>query len=249
LRLMRVRYVTIAFSGKPLPQHKILETALLFSQAFPMTVLARQFWKISAISFISLSLIYIYVPILRKPLTNEDNLLEMASALMYLAATVLTIKFLAKRGAAAGSRMDWLIPLLPMIGFAEEVSLGRLFFSEIPLVDGVKIDAAHDFLRVFLAMLQSGEHHVLIVSILSIATVATIVCMFLFKDQIAHLLKYEPMQFCLIWFGLIAFASVVDLDLVSHFYLTFLEEYLETLAALSLVFAYHSLKRSSTEKT
>lgn len=210
-----------------------------------MTEHARQFWKISAISFVLLSLVYIYIPILRKPLTNEDNLLEMASALMYLAVSILTISFLIKRDPKSGSRIDWLIPILPIVGFAEEVSLGRLFFSEIPLVEGVKIDAAHDFLRVFLYLIQTGGHQDLFLSISAIAILVAVIGMFLFKDQIARLLNYEPFKFCLIWVALIGFASVVDLDLLSHFYLTFLEEYLETLAALCLVFAYRTLKDGS----
>jgi hypothetical protein len=210
-----------------------------------MTEHARQFWKIASISFVLLSLVYVYVPLLRKPLTNEDNLLEMATALMYLAVSVLAVKFLIKRAPSSGNRIDWLVPLLPIIGFAEEVSLGRLFFSETPLVEGVKIDAAHDFLRVFLTMIRSGDHRELLLSLSALAAISAIFTVIIFREQIANLLKYEPFRFCVVWVVLIGFASVVDLDLISHYYLTFLEEYLETLAALSSVFAYQSLKACS----
>ena len=207
-----------------------------------MTEHARQFWKISSISFVLLSLVYVYIPLLRKPLTNEDNLLEMATALMYLGVSVLAIKLLTKRTTASDYQLAWLIPLLALIGFAEEVSLGRLFFSEIPLVEGVKIDAVHDFLRVFLTMFESEEHRMQMLSLLALVSGVVVISLIVCKERISRSLKYSSVRFCVLWVVLIAFASIVDLDLVSHYYLTFLEEFLETTAALSLVFAYRSLR-------
>lgn len=207
-----------------------------------MTDHARQCWKLSSISFALLSAIYIFVPILRKPIINEDNLLEMASALMYLAVSILAVKFLLRRAQSSGRWIDWMIPSLAIFGFAEEVSVSRLFFSEAPRVEGVKVDAIHDYLRVLLNVIESGEQHVLAISIAIGVTLASLAAVFLLRRQCVILLEYEPFRFCILWFAFIGFASILDLQLISHFYMPFLEEFTETLAALSLVFAYRSLR-------
>ena len=54
--------------------------------------------------------------------------------------------------------------------------------------------------------------------------------------------KYPSLRFVLLCLGFLGVATILDLELVSHHYLVFIEEFLEMIAALALIFAYLSMR-------
>ena len=144
--------------------------------------------------------------------------------------------------------MYWSIPLLGLIGFLEETSFGHSFlYYDVPTIRGVKIDALHDFLRVFLVMLQSEDNGLLIAMVivgLSLFVVG-------FWSWLRHggnwltlkqLGAFPSLQFMGICIGFLFLSTVLDLEFLPHHFFVFLEEFMEATASLSLVFAYLSLK-------
>ena len=205
----------------------------------------RRFSSIAVKLFILLSTIYWLIPALRKPLVREDNLLEMITALLFLATAVLSVTYLLKRANGPRHWSDWCVPVLATLGFLEEVSFGRLFFDQLPIVQGVKIDALHDYLRVVVNLVNSGEYNGLIQTGAVGALVLVAGIVWLARQEIILLSRRLSIRFCTICLVLVAAASVLDLELVQHHYLHFLEEFTETLAAYALWLAYRSLAHTN----
>ncbi|MEM7469316.1 MAG: hypothetical protein AAF387_20865, partial [Pseudomonadota bacterium] len=129
-------------------------------------------------------------------------------------------------------------------GFMEEVSIGRLFFTELPIVEGVKIDAAHDFLRVIINLYQSGEHNYLFATVALCGVAGAIVAAVVGWRQLDLLATRLPVRFCIICLCFIAIASLLDLEFFTGYYFVFLEEFAELIAALALWFAYSAIKHN-----
>ena len=203
----------------------------------------RRFAALNVQLFALLASIYWLVPALRKPLVREDNLLEMATALLFLATIILGTRALLRLPLAQRTWSDWLVPGLALLGFLEEVSFGRLFFDKRPIVEGVKIDAIDDYLRVGLALWESGAYDGLIRSVaLSVAAIL-VAALWVCRRYLLSLAHRLPVQFCAVCMLFVAVASVLDLGLIEHHFLVFLEEYLEMLAAVALWFGYLGLRQ------
>ncbi|MGR8949984.1 MAG: hypothetical protein ACU84Q_18225 [Gammaproteobacteria bacterium] len=202
----------------------------------------QKFWLFCGTSFTVLSALYILIPSLRKPLVREDNLLEMATALIYLAVTVLATKFWLRSAKPARAWHCWIVPVLAGLGFFEEVSFPRLFFEEMPVVLGVKIDAIHDLLRVFIALVSEGNGVYIALTCGAVLLGLGLLMIFKFRKPLIDAVQHIPVRFSIICLGFVVLASILDLELVPHYFLTFMEEYLEFLAAVALLFAYRAMK-------
>ncbi len=207
-----------------------------------MTNSLRKFWSFCGTSFGLLAAIYLVIPALRKPLVREDNLLEMATALLYLAVTVLAIRHLLRMSATLKLPAFWLVPILSGLGFIEEVSFGRMFFNELPVVLGVKIDAIHDFLRVLVALGGQSEVFHLVLGAGALIVMFGALLILCFWQSLAVALRTQPIIFSMLCLAFVGCASILDLGVISHHFAVFLEEYLEFLAAVALLFAYRCLK-------
>lgn len=201
----------------------------------------RRFTVLATQLFFGLSAIYWLAPIFRKPLVREDNLMEMATALLFLLTAVLSISYIFRQHKPQRHWSEWLVPLLATLGFLEEVSFGRLFFEKLPVVEGVKIDAIHDYLRVMINLYQSGDHTQTFLGVALLVMVVSVAIVQLNYRNLLAFVARTPVRFCLICLSLVAVASALDLELFQHHYLVFLEEFLEMLAALALWFAYRNL--------
>lgn len=94
-------------------------------------------------SLLSITAAFTLQPALRHWLTTEDNLLENATALAFLAAA--TVGMWALNNSHWTPRIYWLVPACGLFGFLEELSYGhRLLGWEEPVVMGIPIDSAHD---------------------------------------------------------------------------------------------------------
>lgn len=211
------------------------------------TLLGR-FWKITALSFLFTSAVYIWVPWLRKPLVRENNILELVTALLFLAVCVLGVKYLVDCRAAYHEKVYWSIPVLGLIGFLEETSFGHSFlYYDVPVIQGVKIDAVHDFLKVFVQGFQADP---ISWSLIGWTTVMSVVGLYVIIRF--HLYDYRwyvrlfdshlPLKFVALCIGFLGLATVLDLELLTHHYWVFLEEFFEAAASLALLFSYLAMK-------
>ena len=201
----------------------------------------RRFSSLAIKLFLLLSAIYWLIPPLRKPLVREDNLLEMITALLFLATAIMSVAYIRRRPPPSRHWSEWCVPVLATLGFLEEVSFGRLFFDKLPVVHGVKIDALHDYLRVGLNIANSGQYDHYIQICLLATLLVSLGTFWIARREIAALSARSSLRFCAICLALVATASMLDLELVQHHYMLFLEEFLETLAAIALWLAYRTL--------
>ena len=205
----------------------------------------RRFSSLAIKLFLLLSAIYWLIPPLRKPLVREDNLLEMITALLFLATAIMSVAYIRRRPPPNRHWSEWCVPALATLGFLEEVSFGRLFFDKLPVVHGVKIDALHDYLRVGLNIANSGQYDHYIQICLLATLLVFIGTFWVARREIAALSARSSLRFCAICLVLVATASMLDLELIQHHYMLFLEEFLETLAAIALWLAYRTLPATS----
>ena len=201
----------------------------------------RRFGILATQLFLGLSALYWLLPLFRKPLVREDNLMEMATALLFLLTAVLGFSYLLRKQKANRHWSEWVVPGLATLGFLEEVSFGRLFFEKLPIVEGVKIDAIHDYLRVIINLYHSGDHSQTFLGIaLAVAVISLAIVQLYYRNLVSFIMRL-PVRFCMICLSLVAVASALDLELFQHHYLVFMEEFLEMLAALALWFGYRNL--------
>ncbi len=212
------------------------------------TQLFRKFWTITGISFLVMASVYIFVPWLRKPLVRENNILELLTAILFLTVIMLGTKILIEQRRLTPPWVYWGIPLFGLIAFLEETSFGHSFlYYEVPIIQGVKIDALHDFLKVFMVMLQSENNSTpVIVLVLGGSVCLGGLWLWFQRCEKGWSRKqweaYPPFRFLVWCIGFLLFSAMLDLEFLTHHFLVFIEEFMEATASLSLMFAYLSLK-------
>lgn len=209
----------------------------------------RQYAVIALSGVLSLSLLYLLVPWLRKPLVREDNLLELLSAGLFLVTVAAGIHLVRRLQDRYDKKVYLVIPLLGLIGFLEEMSFGeRLFHFEVPVMYGVRIDAVHDLINVLYAVAKTETAPVWLIFLgvgLGFFIVYVLIAYHLYDYRVlARILnRYPPLGFVGLCGGLLVVAVLIDLEAVPYHFLNFVEELFETMAALALVFACVALKR------
>ena len=215
---------------------------------YSTTTLAGRFWSITLLSFFLASSIYLWVPWLRKPLIRENNLLELLTAALFFLVVILGVKRLVKLKGTHNGKMYWIIPIVGLIGVLEETSFGHSFlYYEVPVINGVKIDALHDFLKVFVQGFQAGQ-----ISWPLIASATGLTLAFLYTVFRFHLYEYHwyvqlfsthpCLKFVVLCLGFLGFATLLDLEWGTHHYWIFVEEFFEAAGSLALLFSYLSMK-------
>ena len=210
--------------------------------------LFRKFWIVTAISFLVTASAYVWIPSIRIPLLRENSFLESLTALFFFLVVILGTKTLLEKRSKKYPMIFWIIPLLGLLGFLEETSFGHRFLDyNRPTIQGVKMDAVHDFLRVFIAMFKSGDNGLLIaITAAGLGLLAACLWLWLRKCGFRSILKQidasPALKFTGLCIGFLLLAGVLDLDVFTHHFSWFLEEFLETTAGLSLVFSCFSLR-------
>ena len=217
-----------------------------------MQHLRKQFFWISLGGFLLVLVLYGLFPFLRKPIVRENHVLEMLQVVLYLAAIGLSVRNLRNLPKGWIRNAYSTIPLVGVVGVLEEVSYGRaifpifdILFSGRVKIARVKIDSVHDFFEVFYVWWGSTVVWglVILVGIVILLVVGAIHLTLKHKRKSfvetvqETFYSFPPLgYFMLCGIGLV---SALILDLAKHdiSFLSLMEESLETIAALALVYA------------
>jgi len=199
--------------------------------------------------FLVFTTLYTFVPWLRKPLVREHNVLETFQIILYLSSVVWVFRNVAVIRQRQPKWLYRLILVLGVFAFLEEVSYGETIFlrftsvfSEAPTFYGVKIDAIHDFGQVFYVAFTTAFGwswtQVLGLSLGIVFIFLLILNRFYDIRGVRKIVsQYPPMEFIVICGVLLLCAAFFDLEVSPHHAYFFVEEFLETLAALALFFS------------
>ncbi len=198
--------------------------------------------------------VYFWVPNYMGYLLNEDSLIENLSAGLYLISFCMGLLFFLKSKMRRKALI--VVSAVSLLGFLDELSFGeRLFGLDMPLIYGVKIDAAHDFIylacKVMLKLATTYPTYMILFLLTGIITVT--VSLLKHRSKLAKIITSiyheEPFVFVLFFTILVFFSIVIDLDIVHNKVLVMVEELFEMNAALALLMCCFSLqkKRSSNE--
>ncbi|WP_162917441.1 hypothetical protein [Dongia deserti] len=185
------------------------------------------------------ALIALYAVGLRAPVFGEDRAVEVATALLFLAAFVVGA-FLRRPGPRDYRILLPVAAGLGILGFLDEISFGaRLFGWSMPeMTGGGEFDGAHD-LFILTYRLSSHVDPMLMVTIVGGASVIGLVFMILWCRELFGLARrivadrtYSAMA---LFIAAIAFSALLDLDIGVLDRLGPLEEIAELNAALALL--------------
>lgn len=190
----------------------------------------------------------------RSLLTEEDQLIENLSAVLFLGSGLLGLWLLLR---STGQRKIYLlVTALGLIGFLDELSFGeRIFGFSMPSVAGVKIDGVHDLVRLPLRPLRqlllasSSATAVAVLVILVIAAVLLITAVS-HRERLrvwaGSIMVHPPYLAWSIFATLIVVAILLDERIIRFRNLVFLEELLEMNAALALLLVSWCTSRAIT---
>jgi hypothetical protein len=195
----------------------------------------------------------VWLPRARPSLTREDHLLENVTAGVYLAGFLVGCVMLGlsvRRGRPAAAdgaprRRRWpamllgaAVPALALLAFLDEVSFGVYHADvDVPEINDVKIDAAHDGVDVVFRAL-SGYVGPRVVTVAAFLVAFLVMAAATRLRRLTALLARAPWaQFVVAAALLAGTAAVLDLRIPQPQPLAFAEELLEVNAALSLLFA------------
>ncbi|MGD1919849.1 MAG: hypothetical protein ACFCAD_13740 [Pleurocapsa sp.] len=208
----------------------------------------KAFLIIFIINMLIGSLFYLLFPDYRTYLIKEDSLIENLSAISYLSTFFLSSIFLFK--GTQHKKPLILIAFLGLLGCLDEISFGeRLFKLNMPRINGVKLDSAHDFVSIGhkeITKLANNDPNYLFL-LLGIGGIVLATVTFRYKKQLKQALSYvyyePPFILGFLFILLLCLALLIDLGLVDYYALRAIEELFEMNAALALFFCSFSLQK------
>jgi len=191
---------------------------------------------------ITLVILYVLAPGLRGPLFGEDRAVETATALLFLAAAIVSLALLIASRSPSYRATLVTASGFGLLGFLDEISFGaRLFGWSTPaMYGGGEFDGAHDL--VILAYRLSAEADPIIIGAIcgSIIVIALIGVLRWYPrfPRLTHRVFADPVYSLFSLFvGGVAIAALIDLDVGFLERLGPLEEIIEMNAALALLLA------------
>jgi len=218
----------------------------------------RWFWRVAVFGSALGAIIFAAVPAWRPAFIEESHVLENLSAALYLAA-VLTVLGVAFRAAERRRipRPAWLIPLAALMAFLDETSfLGLLaetaeeaHKAPIRLPGGYLIDGFHDLLALPFKMgYDAGlsKATLAVLGALCIGAPGVLIWRRLRRRILAACRAYPPYDY--FRFAVIAVSTslLIDLELVMTPALQFVEELMEAIGGLALLFGALSMRIAAT---
>ena len=182
---------------------------------------------------------FIFFPAVTQRFVAEDSLVENASAISFLLASVLAVWTLKNN---EGYRMYlWTIAAIGLLGFLDEISFGeRLFGMSMPYVAGTKIDAAHDFVDLLYRTRGSWAcpGDMSCYSTAAIVALVTMASAWFLRDWIVaqydKVMKHPHWFLLVLFVGLLSVALIIDLGRIDSALLFAFEELIELNAAVLL---------------
>lgn len=209
----------------------------------------KYFLTVVGFSFVSAYVIYFILPEFTPYFVEEDSVIENLSAFSYLLAFFLGIWVLTNYGS--WWKLSLPVALLGLVGFLDEISFGeRIFDLTMPVVLGVKVDAAHDFVAIFYLFLKDifGLYG-LVAIILGLGIIVAGLFLYQqkysFRDLTGNLFQTLPGQFLVLFFFFLFAATIIDLK-EDYIPFVIVEELFEMFAGFSL--CLYSLSLIKTEE-
>lgn len=193
------------------------------------------------LNIVFFSLLYILVPALRDAFSREDQFMENLTTILFLETFLVGIYTVIKLSNKPRRKLYLAIPVVGLASFLSELSFGeRIFYFDAPEINGVKIDAVHDLLSVVYFSwfhMPNREGVALAVAFIFAAILFWNRRYFAFNNLHNISKNYIPSKFVVaaILFG--SAGLIIDLEIVHHDFLFFLEELFEMNASLALLFA------------
>jgi hypothetical protein len=189
-----------------------------------------------------LTVLYFLFPKLYRFLFAEDNLVEDLTVLFYLLSFSIGIYIIVRLKEKKYRKIFIAIPLVSLMGALEELSYGqRIFKLKMPYLDGVQIDAIHDFIELGHKIIVEQGNTLLYFFLPAIFCFISIVVFLKYRKYFSlipdMLRKYPLFGFFLISLSFNLNAQVFDLDLVKPLFFEALEETFEMNGALAMLFA------------
>lgn len=196
-------------------------------------------------SLITAFSIYYWVPEYTYFIIEEDHLVENISAFSYLSAFFLGIWILTNY--SSWRKLTWLVTIIGLIGFLDELSFGTRFFefTEPELLDK-NINAVHDIITIGYLFFENiiGFTGILILVLASLAGSI----LFYVKQQKYRIEEFigdptsPPGLFPVMFFLFVLLAQIADLkDFIAP--LVIIEELFELFGGISLCFYSVSLAK------
>jgi hypothetical protein len=213
----------------------------LLLRALPLRGLERLWLVLSGADYAGMSLVWFLMPTRRVHLYREGNVVETITAVLFLAAAVMTV------AAMRRARLRWRHPyalIVPMalFCFGEELSWARHALDiDRPRVLWLKVDAVHDLLTlVFALYVEHGSWRSRLTVGLGAAIVVAVVAATRHRVlyPLARVVLASPVwRLVAVAVGLIGLALALDTDLLPWRYFKAVEEMTELNAALALFLA------------
>jgi hypothetical protein len=197
--------------------------------------------------------VYFWAPNYRRYLLDEDSLIENLSVGFYLISFCMGLLFLLK--SKKHRKAPNVVSAVSLLGFLDELSFGeRLFELEMPRINGVKIDAAHDFFNLAYRVIMklAATYPTYVILFISTGIIIAIVLLLKHKSKLTKIVTIiyhnQPFILALFFAILVFFSLVIDLDIVHNKILFMVEELFEMLAALALLMCCLSLQEQLPSK-
>ncbi len=143
------------------------------------------------------------------------------------------------------SKVYWTIPILGILGILEEESFGHSFlYFSVPKIYGVQLDSLHDFVRIgFVWMMDQEVSFQRVIGLASVAIMVFLGWMFywFWFEVKKFFIEQPPFYYVLGCGGLLMLAALLDLEVFVMPGLQLLEELLEMLASVALLWSCFSL--------
>jgi hypothetical protein len=190
--------------------------------------------------------LYILLPDYRSYLLREDSLVENISVLLFLISFFVGLYISQK--SKTNRKVPIILSAVSLLGFLDEISFGeRLFHLDMPVIRGVKIDAAHDiFYLVFKEILiVSSAHRYYAVLVILISLLIATLLLLKYRSNLLKIYNYitsaPPLILAMFFVLLVFLALIIDLHILRSPVLFMLEELFEMNAALALLICGLSL--------
>jgi hypothetical protein len=186
----------------------------------------------------ALVILYAFGP--RAPIFGEDRGIEMATALLFLAAFVFGLLSMRRPGQRDYPVLLPAVAGLGLLGFLDEISFGaRLFGWSMPqMVEGGEFDGAHDLVILAYRLVSQADPMLVVAAGGSASTIA-LGCVMVWRRELQKLawrLFADPTYSAMALFiAGVSVASLLDLELGMLRRLGPLEEIAELNAALALL--------------
>ncbi|MCD8489150.1 MAG: hypothetical protein LRZ84_21025 [Desertifilum sp.] len=190
--------------------------------------------------------LYLLVPPLRDALSREDQFMENLTTILFLETFFVGLYATLKLPNKQRRKLYLAIPIVGLLGFLSELSFGeRIFYFEAPEINGVKIDAVHDFLSViYISWYHMPNRNAVALAVVLIF--GTILFWnrryFAFNNLQKVFQNFFPSRFLTAAVLFSGMGLIIDLEIVHHHFLFFLEELFEMNGGLALLFSAFAIQ-------